>query len=243
MHPTEILTRRLRVDANLSEDDAKALKSLPIQVKNVDADTNIVREGDRPSVCCVIIKGFACRSKVASTGRRQILSFHIAGDIPDLQSLFLKKMDHDLATISPATLGFVEHSALDRLIGTNPSIARALWRETLIDAAIFREWIVNVGVRPASARMAHLLAELRERMAAVGLANGQEFEFPITQTELGEALGLSAVHVNRVLQAFRAEHVLDLQRNKVRIANVEKVIETSGFDSSYLYIAGNDPPC
>ena len=244
MHPSEILIRRLRVDTRLSEGDAQALKSLPIQVKDVDADTNIVREGDRPGICCLIIKGFACRSKVASTGKRQILSFHIAGDIPDLQSLFLKKMDHDLATISPATLGFIEHSALDRLIDTNPSVTRALWRETLIDASIFREWIVNMGIRSAPARMAHLLAELRERMAAVGLANGAEFEFPITQTELAEALGLSTVHVNRVLQAFRAEHVLDLQRNKVRIADFEKVVETSGFDDSYLHIVGKDQsPC
>jgi CRP-like cAMP-binding protein len=241
MDPTEMLIRKLRVDTHLSEADAQALQSLPLQVKDVEADTNIIREGDRPGVCCLIIKGFACRSKVASTGRRQILSFHIAGDIPDLQSLFLKKMDHDLATISPATLGFIDHSAMNRLIGSHPSIARALWRETLIDASIFREWIVNVGVRPASARMAHLLAELRERMSAVGLADGGKFEFPLTQADLGEALGLSTVHVNRVLQAFRAEQVLDVQRDKVTLTDLEKVVETSGFDNSYLHIAKDCP--
>jgi Crp-like helix-turn-helix domain len=151
-------------------------------------------------------------------------------------------MDHDLATISPATLGFIEHSAMNRLIGSYPSIARALWRETLIDASIFREWLVNVVVRPASARMAHLLAELRERMSAVGLAKGGEFEFPITQAELSEALGLSTVHVNRVLQAFRAERVLDLQRNRVTLADMDKVVESSGFDNSYLHFARNDLP-
>jgi Crp-like helix-turn-helix domain len=127
---------------------------------------------------------------------------------------------------------------MDRLIGSYPSIARALWRETLIDASIFRERI-NVGVRPASARMAHLMAELRERTSAVGLSNGGGFEFPITQAELSEALGLSTVHVNRVLQAFRAERVLDLQRN-ITLADIEKVVETSGFDNSYLHFARND---
>ncbi|WGD52447.1 Crp/Fnr family transcriptional regulator [Bradyrhizobium sp. CB1650] len=241
MHPTEMLIRRLRVDTHLSHDDAKAIHSLKVETRVVPADTYLVSEGDRPSRCCLIIKGFACRSKVANNGKRQILSFHIPGDIPDLQSLFLKTMDHDLATMSPATVGFIAHSALEHVVRTHPSIACALWRETLVDAAIFREWIVNMGVRPAAARMAHLLAELRQRMAAVGLTNGEEFEFPVTQSELGEALGLSTVHVNRVLQAFRAERVLDLQKNFVTIEDYEKVVQASGFDESYLYLTRNVP--
>jgi CRP-like cAMP-binding protein len=239
MHPTEMLIRRLRLDTHLSDDDAAALKTLPVHVKDVPADTPIVSEGDQPSLCCLVLKGFACRSKVAAHGKRQILSFHIPGDIPDLQSLFLKTMDHDLATISPSTLGFIEHSALSSLIAAHPAVARALWRETLIDAAIFREWIVNMGVRPAAARMAHLLAELRERMAAIGLLKGREFQFPVTQSELGEALGLSAVHVNRVLQAFRADHVLNLQQNVVTISDHDKVVALAGFDDSYLHLTKN----
>lgn len=242
MHATEMLIRRLRVDTHLSEDDAQALKSLPVHVREFPADTPIVLEGDRPSQCCLVMNGFACRSKVVMQGERQILSFHIPGDIPDLQSLFLKIMDHDLATISPATLGFIDHAALRALIDAHPAIARALWRETLIDAAIFREWIVNMGVRPAAARMAHLLAEVRSRMAAVGLVHDKEFEFPVTQAKLGEALGLSTVHVNRVLQAFRAEHVLDLKKNTVTITDYEKVVAAAGFDDSYLHRSRNDPP-
>ena len=110
-------------------------------------------------------------------------------------------------------MGFIRHAALDGLIGDNPAIARALWRETLVDAAIFREWIVNVGARPGPARMAHLMAELRERIASVGLTSDGEFPFPATQAELADALGLSAVHVNRILQVFRAQRIMDLQRN------------------------------
>jgi CRP-like cAMP-binding protein len=243
MHATEMLIRRLRVDTHLSEDDAQALKNLPVRVREFPPDTPIVLEGDRTSQCCLIMKGFACRSKVAMQGERQILSFHIPGDIPDLQSLLLETMDHDLATISPATLGFVDHGALHALIDAHPAIARALWRETLIDAAIFREWIVNMGVRPAAARMAHLVAEVRTRMAAIGLVHEKEFEFefPVTQAKLGEALGLSTVHVNRVLQGFRAERVLDLKKNNVTIADYEKVVAAAGFDDSYLHLTRNDP--
>jgi CRP-like cAMP-binding protein len=241
MQPTEMLIRRLRADTELTQEDATALEQLPIQMKQVGGDTPIVLEGDCPSQCCLIIRGFACRSKVAHTGKRQILSFHIPGDIPDLQSLFLRTMDHDLTTISPALLGYIAHDALYALINSRPSVARALWRETLIDAAIFREWIVNMGVRPAAARMAHLLAELRERMASVGLTDDGTFEFPVTQTELAEALGLSAVHVNRVLQAFRSRELLDVQKQKVIITDYSEIVAEGGFDEAYLHLARNVP--
>lgn len=241
MHQIEMLVRRLKADTDLTEADAQALRVLPVQVKEVPADTPIVSEGDRPSRCCLLIKGFACRSKIAADGKRQILSFHVPCDIPDLQSLFLKTMDHDLTTISSATLGFIDHSALNPLITAYPTIARALWRETLIDAAIFREWIVNIGVRQAAARMAHLMAELHSRMASVGLVEDHEFEFPVTQTELAEALGLSTVHVNRVLQVLRSAQVLDLQKNIATIKDYEKAIAVAGFDDSYLHLVTDIP--
>jgi CRP-like cAMP-binding protein len=235
MRPTDMLIRKLRVDTPLSDEDADAITALPVDVREVSADTLIVREGDRPTRCCLVLKGFACRSKVAENGKRQILSFHIPGEVPDLQSFLLKTMDHELSTISAATLGFIEHSDVSALIDARPGIARALWRETLIDAAIFREWIVNVGARPAHARMAHVLAEMRQRLAAVGLVADHEFEFPVTQVELAEALGLSVVHVNRVLQTFRAKRVLDLQRNMVRLIDFERVLKEGGFDATYLH--------
>ena len=235
MHYAEMLIRRLRSDTHFSNDDATAIKALPLHVKEVPEETPIAREGDHPSACCMIVKGFACRSKVADTGKRQILSFHIPGDIPDLQSLLLKTMDHDLVTISAATLAFIDHSDLSRLIDARPTVARALWRETMIDSAVFREWIVNLGVRSASARMAHLLAELRQRMAAVGLVSDGEFRFPVTQSKLAEALGLSTVHVNRVLQDFRGKGVLDIRKNLVTLTDVAKVFAAGGFDPTYLH--------
>lgn len=157
MLPTEMLIRRLRVDTNLSDEDVRAVQTLPFQIKKVPARTPIAVEGDRPGKCCLLVEGFAFRSKVATTGKRQILSFHIPGDIPDLQSLLLNTMDHDLTTVAGATLAFIDHSAMNDLIQARPTVGRAMWRETLIDAAIFREWIVNVGVRRAAARWLTLL--------------------------------------------------------------------------------------
>jgi len=240
MHPTEMLIRRLRAGGSLTDAGAVALADLPVQVMHVSADTPIVSEGEQPGKCCLLIEGFAYRSKVADSGKRQILSFHIAGDVPDLQSLFLERMDHDLTTFSRATLGFIQHSALIPLMADNAAIARALWRETLIDAAIFREWIVNVGARPGPARMAHLLLEMHERMTVVGLASGETFDFPITQNELADAVGLTPVHVNRILQALRANGVLELQGKRVSLINHAKVVAVAGFNADYLYLA-KDP--
>ena len=231
----DILIRRLRSDTHIDEEDAAAIARLPVHVREVSAQTSIVRTGERPNACCLLIKGFACRAKITDVGKRQILSFHVAGDIPDLQSLLLRTMDHDLVSISPATLAFIAHSDVLKLVDERPSVARALWRETLIDAAIFREWIVNLGARDALARMGHLFAELYHRMAAVELVQGNEFEFSVTQAELAEALGISAVHANRIIQRFRSEGVLDVRRNHVALLDFPKVHAISGFDPAYLH--------
>jgi CRP-like cAMP-binding protein len=233
--PSDMMIRRLRVHSKLSEDDVSALRALHAQVKEFPQEAVIVCEGQRATHCCVILSGFAYRAKVAENGKRQILSFHPAGDMPDLQGLFLDRMDHDLVTLSRARIGFIEHRSIHRLIEARPSIAQALWRETLVDAAVFREWIVSLGTRTAAGRMAHLVAELRQRLTAVGLTADDEFEFPITQSRLAEALGLSAVHVNRVLQSLRAEGVLDIQKNLVKLRDIEKMVEIGGFNNVYLH--------
>lgn len=241
MHHMATLVRKLRNATELSEDDIRAIEALPVAMKAVDAETHIVFEGDSPSACCLIMSGFAYRAKVTETGKRQILSFHIPGDLPDLQSLLLKTMDHDLVTISAATLGFIDHDDIARLIDTHPAVARALWRETLVDSAIFRERVLNLGVRSASARMAHLLAELRQRLAEVGLVEDNEYQFPITQSDLADALGLSTVHVNRVLQEFRSQRVLDIRKNLVKLIDVDKVVAAGEFDPAYLHQIDNSP--
>src|SRR3569833_1485573 len=139
------LVTKLMVSNILDEADIRAILNLPIRARAVGSHESIVKEGDRPHDCCLIGDGFAFRSKTTSDGQRLILSLHIPGEIPDLQSLHLKLMDHDLTTLTPCTLGFVPHEAVRSLARTRPNVAAALWRETLIDAAIFREWVVDLG--------------------------------------------------------------------------------------------------
>ena len=142
-------------------------------VRDLRADQDIVRDQDRPSQCCLILTGFACRYKMTPAGKRQIFSFHIPGDIPDMQSIHLRVMDHSLGTLTASKVAFIPHEHVRALNRRCPRIADVFWRDTLIDAAVFREWMAGLGRREAFARIAHLLCELFLRFKAVGLANGR----------------------------------------------------------------------
>jgi CRP-like cAMP-binding protein len=216
------LIRRLRRSSGVTEDDIKEIHALPIAVRQYEAERAVVRDGERATECCLIADGFCARSKTLGDGRRQILSIHIPGEIPDLMSLFLHVMDHELSTLTPCTLGFISHEALQKLHRRRPTVAEIFWRDTLIDAAMFREWIVNVGQRPAPARLAHVMMELRERLKVIGRVEGASFDMPLTQEQIGEALGITAVHANRVIKQLRQDGIVDLHRGRVTVLNEAK---------------------
>lgn len=233
-HP---LIRKLDSIFALSNDEREALVNLPMQVTKIRADQDIVREGDRPSRCCLILEGFACMYKVTTDGSRQIMNFHIAGDIPDLQSLHVKVLDSSLGSITACTVAFIQHENVHDLCQRNYRIAGALWRETLIDAAIFREWMVNIGRRDAFTRISHILCEMLVRLRAIGLADeNNSCVFPISQNMLGDAQGLSGVHVNRVLQEIRAANLITLKRGVLSVLDWEGLARAGQFDPSYLHL-------
>src|SRR5829696_6565753 len=207
---TEQLIRKLKSIGELSDQDREALASLPVQVRSLEADEDVVREGDVPSVCCLLLDGFMHRYKVLPDGKRQILALHTPGDVPDLLSLFLHRLDHNLAASVPSQAGFIPHEALRALMRRFPTVTELFWRDTLIDAAIFCEWIVAMGRRPARSHMAHLLCEVFTRLRAVGLTQDHACSLPLAQTELGDACGLSAVHVNRTLHDLRGEGLIEV---------------------------------
>lgn len=230
------LVRRLRATSGVSDDEIRAIQALPFQVRDYPAERAVVSDGQRATECCLIIRGFCARSKTTSEGRRQILSIHIPGEIPDLMSLHLHVMDHDLSTLTACTLGFINHEALRLLHRRQPNLADIFWRDTLIDAAMFREWIVNVGQRPAPARLAHVVVELRERLKMIG-HEGASFEVPLTQEQIGEALGITAVHANRVIKQLRQDGIVDFRRGRVDVLDETRLMELAGFDDRYLHLS------
>ena len=232
---TAILLRRLQAIATPSEEERSVLSSLSGTTRQFRAHDDIVRIGDVPSVVCLLLEGMACRYKVSADGKRQIMSFHIPGDVPDMQSLFIDVMDHSLSALVPTTVLAIRHEIMRGIIEGYPRIAHLLWRETLIDAAVYREWIV-MRDRPAYPRIAHLFCELFLRMQAIGLTNNNTCDLPLTQSQMGDALGLSNVHVNRTLQELRAEGLIVLEGGTLTILDWDGLKEAGEFDPLYLHL-------
>jgi len=169
-------------------------------------------------------------------GNRQIMAFSLPGDIPDLLSLHLDVMDNSLGTLTPCKVGFIQHEILRNLSTRFPQIASAFWRDTLIDASIFREWVLNIGQREAYSRLAHLLCEFIVRSRAVGLGNGSTYYIPMTQTELGDAMGISTVHANRVIQQLRSDGLVSWSGTKLTVRDWNGLKSAGDFDPTYLHL-------
>jgi CRP-like cAMP-binding protein len=230
------LIRKMESVFTLTDNERQALETLPMQVMVIKDNQDIVRIGDSPSRSCLLLSGFACTYKVTVRGKRQIVSFSIAGDIPDLQSLHLKVLDNSISTITTCRVGFITHQDLREICERYPRITAAFWRETLIDSSIFREWVMNVGQREAYQRMAHVLCELLVRLRAVGLVEDHVCDLPITQGEFADALGVTNVHVNRVLQQMRADGLIETKGTQVRIPDWDRLKQVGEFDPTYLHL-------
>ena len=236
-HP---LVRKMESIVDLAADERESLRALPMLVREIGPDQDIVREGDRPSQSCLILEGIASRYKLAGESRRQILAFHIPGEIPDLQCLHLRTMDHDVAMVTAGRVGFIQHRVLEDLMARHPRIAGSFWRETLIDAATFREWMVGMGRRKALSRMAHFFCEMYARLDAIGMAADGTVPLPITQEEIGDALGLSAVHVNRSLQELRGQNLIMVGRGRLTILDWEALAAIGEFEPTYLHLHASE---
>ena len=232
----EMLIRKLDSIADLTSEDRQSLSSLPLRIVELHPDQDFARSEDVPRECCLVIEGFMHRYQNLANGTRQILAFHIPGDIPDLQSLMLDVMDHNLAALVPCKVGIVSHASLHEVMRKSPGVARAFWRYTLIDAAMFRERITSVGRRSAHVRLAHLLCETFTRLRAVGLTAEDACWLPFTQTQLSDALGLSTVHVNRTLMQLRAEGTFELRKSRLNILDWKGLAKAAQFDSAYLHL-------
>lgn len=235
-HHTYLMIRKLESNITLTAEEKQALQELPVQTVDVKSNQDIVKIGDQPSHCCLVLEGFSCVYKLTLEGKRQIMALHIPGDMPDLQSLHLKVVDINIASISPCKLGYIQHQDMQLLCERHPRLTAAFWRETLVDASIFREWLLNVGQREGYSRIAHLICELMLRLQAVGLAEEKTFNMPITQTELADATGMTPVHVNRVLQALRANGLIISDKKLITIPDWQKIQEAGDFDSLYLHL-------
>lgn len=237
MPSSNLLIRKLESFHPLSQDDRALLDRHSRPVREIEAKRDIIREGDTPENVFLILSGFACRYKMIEQGKRQIVAYLVPGDFCDVQVFILQEMDHNIGTISRCHVVDIPRQAILDLT-ERPAIARAFWWASLVDAAVLREWLVNIGQRPAEERIAHLLCELLVRLAAVGLVKDNTYTLPITQTDLADTMGMTNVHANRMLTSLREHGLIEIHAKELVVKDVERLKAFSGFDPNYLHLHG-----
>ncbi|MCT8267779.1 Crp/Fnr family transcriptional regulator [Afifella sp. JA880] len=229
------LVRKLNGFVRLDAEDCRLLDEIIEKTRLVPARTDLIQEGDEPDHVHLVLEGFACRYKILAEGSRHIMAYLIPGDFCDLHIFILKEMDHSLSALSPCKVVDIPRERILKLM-ERPKLAQAMWASALVDEATLREWLVNLGGREATERVAHLLCELLYRLRAVGLVDGHSYELPLTQIDLADTLGLSNVHMNRVLQRLRGDGLISFAGSRLVIHDIERLEEFAGFTPNYLHL-------
>lgn len=230
------LLLKLRRRDIVGDEEERVLRSIASPPEPVQARRCAIREGQRLTRSMLVVDGFMGRYKDMRDGQRQITELHIPGDFADLHGFLLKRLDHDLLAMTDCMVSWVPHQALADVTNDYPHLARLLWFSTNLDAAIHRSWAVSLGRRDAAARTGHLICELQVRLEIVGLAGTAGYALPLTQADLAECLGLTPVHVNRVLKDLRERGLLTFRGGRVEIHDFARLAKLAEFTADYLYI-------
>lgn len=226
---------RLTSRSILSAEEQEAILSLPGHTTQVEANRDFVRLGETVDHATLIVAGVVGRFGQNAEGGRQITALHIPGDMADLHSVVQPEGTSALQALSVATIMRIPHAPIRAATARYPALAEALWRDCMVDAAILSQWVINLGRRDAKSRIAHLLCETAWRFGVAPTATGDRlFSFPLTQTQLGDATGLTPVHVNRVLRALRKQGLVDVGQRMVRIRDWEGLVKVGDFDPTHL---------
>ena len=237
MAPGIYLALRLQAFTRLSQDDLAAIDQLAKRgLRDIGARRDLLQEGDPPRVVNLILDGWACRYKTLPDGRRQIVGLFLPGDLCDMNVYLLKQMDHNIGAITALRVAEITREDFERLLARHPRLAEALFWTELVTVAIQREWTLNLGQRSAYERIAHLLCETFLRLRTVGLTSDSMCPFPLTQLDIADASGLTAVHVNRTLQELRRDRLIELQSRILTIPDLEALKSAALFNDNYLHL-------
>ena len=228
--------KKLRRRIEISSEEERAIRGIVSETRRYRADEFVVRAGEELNFSVMLLDGWLARCKDLAGGERQVTELHVAGDFADLHGFTLKRLDHDVVTMSECSVAIAPHDRIRELTDRYPRLARVYWFLTNIDAAIHREWALSLGQRSALSRMAHLFCELNVRLDVVGRTSHNAYEFPLTQRELSECLGLTVVHANRTIQELRRRELIELENRQVTILDRRGLEGIAQFDPTYLYL-------
>ena len=235
-HPLTYLIDNLELRSRLSDADRRRILTLPYDLHARPPASYLLRDGEEPMRCGVLVSGFAYRVKLTGEGERQILAILVPGDAVDFQSLFLDRADHSVQMLTHGEVAFVPRTELQTLARTNEGIGQAIMTKVLAEASIFREWTLNVGRRDARRALAHLLCEIAVRLGHIGLAKPDRFQLPLTQADLADALGLTPVHVNRTLMSLEADGLINRRIRMISFPDWQRLCEFAEFEPDYLHL-------
>jgi len=221
--------------AALDEGDIAALAKATANARQVTARHDLIREGDRPGPVFVILEGWACRYKILPSGTRQVLAYLMPGDCCDLHIALLAEMDHSIQTITQARVATIDRVEMDATLERRRGIAKAMYVAQLVDEGIMLAWITSIGRRASIERVAHLMCELYLRARNIGLTDDTQLELPLSQALLADSLGMTPVHLNRVLKQLRLNSAMTLKRGSLTITDPLKLAQIAGFDENYLH--------
>jgi CRP-like cAMP-binding protein len=236
------MIQKLRYWHHLDAGDEEAILNLPYRTKKIERQGYIIREREKTTHSCLLLSGFAIRHKIVMDGARQIVAVHMKGDLVDLQNSFLTTADHSVQVLTESQVAFIPRDEIRKLAFARPNIGMAMWFDTLVDASIFREWIANVGRRDSRTRLAHLLCEFSLRLKVAGLGETTNYELPMTQEQLADATGMTAVHLNRTVKVLEDEGLIARKSSRsVTIGDWKKLAVAGDFDSNYLHLHEEEP--
>jgi CRP-like cAMP-binding protein len=230
---TQLFLEKVQRHTRLTDDERAGFFNLAGQSHTVPADTDLVKRGEPVSSTCLVVEGLLARTVDMLSGQRQIAAFYVPGDLPDVHAAMMTSATATLHAVSPTRVARMQRADVDAVLRKFPVLAEALWRETIIDSIIAMEWTANIGRRQAKARLSHLFCEMAVRLG-VATSNSFDYRFPVTQENLAEATGMTPVHVNRTLQALRAEQLLDFNGGVVSIRDWSGLVQVAEFDDGYL---------
>jgi CRP-like cAMP-binding protein len=235
-NPLLLLLKKLETHSSLEEEDRQAVLALPFTLRTLEPHAYTIREAEKPEACSILLSGFAYRQKLTSDGGRQILALHIPGEALDFQNLFLDESDHNVQMLTRGDIAVVPREELQALARSRTAIGHAILTVILVEAAIFREWIVNVGRRDSRTRLAHVLCEFALRLEAQGVAEDYGYELPMTQEQLADVLGLTPVHVNRTIKLLETEGLIARKGRSISFPNWELMRTVGDFNQRYLHL-------
>lgn len=219
----------------LTAEEVSVLTAATSSPRKHTARKDLIREGDRPGPVFVVLEGWACRYKILPNGTRQVLAYLMPGDSCDLHVGLLAEMDHSLQTITSALVARIERHEMDAILQSHLGIANCMYVSQLIDEGTMRAWITSMGRRTSIERLAHLMCELYVRARNIGVSSEQELHLPLSQGMMADSLGMTPVHLNRVLRTLKAEGIMKLGRNSLTIVDPAKLVTIAGFDDNYLH--------